>query len=257
MTQITGVSRARARSTDPRARYRGFTLIELLVVIAIIAILAAILFPVFAHAREKARQTSCLNNLKQMGTAIHMYTDDWDGEFPTGHFFDQATSQEVLNPTNWRDAIRAYNKSAELFRCPSDPSDPILNNAQGVTIPGPDGQPQRVPSYLLNGWFSDEVQGTKRDFSDIKQPTGAILVAERDHDATCKLESCDTDDAEPWRPVTQWLPEVAGTRHNGRANYLFVDGHVKALQPEQTFSPLNAPGVWPTRVVTVDLWNTP
>src|SRR5262249_53331200 len=67
--------------TDSR-RPHGFTLIELLVVIAIIAILAAVLFPVFAKAREKARQTSCLNNVKQIATAVHLYVGDWDDTFP-------------------------------------------------------------------------------------------------------------------------------------------------------------------------------
>ena len=65
-----------------RAAYRGFTLIELLVVIAIIAILAAILFPVFAQARNKARQTACLSNLKQLGTGFAMYTQDYDETMP-------------------------------------------------------------------------------------------------------------------------------------------------------------------------------
>jgi prepilin-type N-terminal cleavage/methylation domain-containing protein len=70
-------------------RRNAFTLIELLVVIAIIAILAAILFPVFAHAREKARQTSCLSNAKQLGTATMMYVQDYDETYPKAEFVDQ------------------------------------------------------------------------------------------------------------------------------------------------------------------------
>ena len=86
---------------------KGFTLIELLVVIAIIAILAAILFPVFAKAREKARQTSCLSNLKQMGTATAMYVQDYDETFPSGE--------------NLHDKVYPYLKSEDLFQVGSAP----------------------------------------------------------------------------------------------------------------------------------------
>ena len=90
---------------------RGFTLIELLVVIAIIAILAAILFPVFARAREKARQTSCLNNLKQIGIAVNMYIQDYDGTYPAGFPMGDATCVTgFLNP---------YIKNSQVWLCPS------------------------------------------------------------------------------------------------------------------------------------------
>src|ERR1700693_4560480 len=96
-------------------RVHGFTLIELLVVIAIIAILAAILFPVFARAREKARETSCLNNMKQIGTALSAYLQDWDQTFPWSRFPDKAHpgSPDPLGgldiaagvPYNWKRAL--------------------------------------------------------------------------------------------------------------------------------------------------------
>jgi prepilin-type N-terminal cleavage/methylation domain-containing protein len=131
------------RGTTPR---RGFTLIELLVVIAIIAILAAILFPVFARAREAARKTACLSNMRQLGTATGMYVQDFDGAYPDSRVTWQRTPTDV----NWpgpgyyggehicRYAHRLYNdngndlggigmiynpyiKNAQIFRCPSDP----------------------------------------------------------------------------------------------------------------------------------------
>jgi prepilin-type N-terminal cleavage/methylation domain-containing protein len=97
-------------------RSGGFTLIELLVVIAIIAILAAILFPVFAKARERARQTACNSNLNQIGKAFTMYFDDWDN---TLNPFESFCTWQQPN-CGWPNRLRAYNKTVSLFQCPSD-----------------------------------------------------------------------------------------------------------------------------------------
>jgi prepilin-type N-terminal cleavage/methylation domain-containing protein len=108
---------------------RGFTLIELLVVIAIIAILAAILFPVFAQAREQARKTSCLSNMKQMGIALAMYRQDWDGGGPNGGWpITWSGSFNVHSPQSkyhedWQFTLQPYAKNAKIFRCPSDKID--------------------------------------------------------------------------------------------------------------------------------------
>src|ERR1700738_1075050 len=104
------------RTNTLRRSSHGFTLIELLVVIAIIAILAAILFPVFAQAREKARSISCLSNMKQLGTAVTMYTQDYDETYPIGcpntWWFDL-----------WGNTMQPYVKNVQIFRCPSDPNE--------------------------------------------------------------------------------------------------------------------------------------
>jgi len=112
---------------DRGARKRAFTLIELLVVIAIIAILAAILFPVFAQARDKARQASCLSNGKQMGTALMMYVQDYDETF-----FNQKEWDEIVDVgsgfwgphyntyVRWPFALYPYIKNTQVFKCPSD-----------------------------------------------------------------------------------------------------------------------------------------
>ncbi|HEY3329882.1 MAG TPA: DUF1559 domain-containing protein [Capsulimonadaceae bacterium] len=99
----------------------AFTLIELLVVIAIIAILAAILFPVFATAREKARQTTCLSNLKQIGVGLVQYVQDYDEQFPWGY---GGTGGNAYQNTGWAYSIYPYVKSTALFACPDDVTQP-------------------------------------------------------------------------------------------------------------------------------------
>jgi prepilin-type N-terminal cleavage/methylation domain-containing protein len=114
---------------------RGFTLIELLVVIAIIAILAAILFPVFARAREKARTTSCLSNLKQIGLGLAMYVQDYDETWPTMRSFGDCS---VYGSAPWwclgtyggiASLLNPYVKNNQLFWCPSDTASPSTNPA--------------------------------------------------------------------------------------------------------------------------------
>jgi prepilin-type N-terminal cleavage/methylation domain-containing protein/prepilin-type processing-associated H-X9-DG protein len=103
------------------ASRKGFTLIELLVVIAIIAILAAILFPVFAKARERARMTGCINNLKQMGIAHKMYLEDYDGVFaPNVGYRVLGDKTEGGGRMTWTDFLASYNKALGSYTCPSD-----------------------------------------------------------------------------------------------------------------------------------------
>jgi len=120
----------------------GFTLIELLVVIAIIAILAAILFPVFAQAREKARQTSCLSNLKQLTLGWVMYAQDYDESFPEWKWaenYKASWASGSVSPNNastlWCNAIFPYVKNVQVFACPSD--------ARGLTA-----------QQSFGGWFT-------------------------------------------------------------------------------------------------------
>lgn len=148
-------------------RKTGFTLIELLVVIAIIAILAAILFPVFAQARDKARQTSCLSNTKQMGIAFMMYIQDFDESFPLG-FGMSATAGWLYNyyhaippnwrplassdhrlpcyPVHWANSTQAYIKSYKLGECPTGPESRL-----GISDYDTPVVPWANSSYTFNG----------------------------------------------------------------------------------------------------------
>ena len=115
----------------------AFTLIELLVVIAIIAILAAILFPVFARARENARRSSCQSNLKQIGLGMLQYTQDYD---------EKTTLTDYNNVYSWRDSIYPYIKSEQIFVCPSDSG----NNKYAYKAPGSAGGLSNNGSYVYN-----------------------------------------------------------------------------------------------------------
>lgn len=144
----------------------GFTLIELLVVIAIIAILAAILFPVFARARENARRASCQSNMKQLGLGTLQYTQDYDEKMPSYN----------LGPgLKWMDQIYPYVKSNQLFRCPSD-----SGNGIDYAYPSPDvSWPAAGPwgSYAINDMPGGAMSG--QPLSVVEAPATTIWLAER------------------------------------------------------------------------------
>jgi prepilin-type N-terminal cleavage/methylation domain-containing protein/prepilin-type processing-associated H-X9-DG protein len=112
-----------------RLRTHAFTLIELLVVIAIIAILAAILFPVFAQAREKARETTCLSNARQIGLQVRMYVQDYDDQMPIFYAYNSNPATGQTGHKGVEVLILPYGKSQTLFRCPDDNGGPALADA--------------------------------------------------------------------------------------------------------------------------------
>jgi prepilin-type N-terminal cleavage/methylation domain-containing protein len=113
-------------------RDRGFTLIELLVVIAIISTLAAIIFPVFATAREKARQITCVSNIKQIGTATLLYSDDYDERYPSGRY-DPTVGNALDHGQGWAGAIYEYCRNAGVLKCSDDGTTPTTT-AAGVQL---------------------------------------------------------------------------------------------------------------------------
>jgi len=173
----------------------AFTLIELLVVIAIIAILAAILFPVFAQAREKARQSSCLSNMKQLGTAVMMYAQDHDETYPQAYWYKN-NAGDLNGYVQWSGMIRPYVKSEQVYVCPSDagrglvptnPPDPAYGTTP--TTPALDSQAPRL-SYTVNAALLPR----KRRSVDpanvvalgaVDAPASTILVAEFSNSPSC------------------------------------------------------------------------
>jgi prepilin-type N-terminal cleavage/methylation domain-containing protein/prepilin-type processing-associated H-X9-DG protein len=195
---------------------RGFTLIELLVVIAIIAILAAILFPVFARAREKARQASCLSNLKQFGTALLMYSTDYDECIPPHN--DNAAPYPSYD---WRyDTILyrlyPYVKNKQLYRCPSDTgyTDPSASVA---------GDGKRWWSYGFNTLLG----GNGTPDSYFADPANTIVFLDGEEEDM----GVEDDGDLPYSDVNNL---AAYRRHNDGANYAFADGHAKWFKVKGT-----------------------
>ena len=159
---------------------RGFTLIELLVVIAIIAILAAMLFPVFARARENARRISCLSNLKQIGLGFLQYTQDYDESYP----LTTMTGMAMTPQSSWTTSTQPYLKSVQIFRCPSDAS------ARWDTAVLPPAAPPYTTSYILNAWFSAGKSNNYSNLATVQEPARAIVLSERT-DATTGVPTGD------------------------------------------------------------------
>jgi len=199
-----------------RIRRLGFTLIELLVVIAIIAILAAILFPVFSKAREAGRRTSCLSNMKQMGTGIMMYVQDYDETYMPRR------GGGTLNDGHWGYAIQPYVKNDKLFICPSNGA----SSATTIGTPVPDPGFRLRRSYGINGWILDqELFGLNA--AVVQTPAQNILIAEHtsNHD----------DFAGYWWGQGTYR-DVGFAGHNATWNLMYFDGHAKNKRPTATVS---------------------
>lgn len=232
---------------------QGFTLIELLVVIAIIAILAAILFPVFAQAREQARKTVCLSNMKQVSLGVVMYTQDYDETYPVeretsfpncnydpGYGCQGFGSTTVVDPfgATWRYAVQPYIKNTQLFHCPDDTRN--IGWSEGYlddTIYHCHGN-SNVPndnfhlSYAYNGYEFDNNNGTA--LASLGAPANIIMVLES------RMEYPDLGLWNfPWDLSGVFGKSGAGAfnSHNGIMNWGFADGHVKTLHLAATVAP--------------------
>jgi prepilin-type N-terminal cleavage/methylation domain-containing protein/prepilin-type processing-associated H-X9-DG protein len=204
---------------------KGFTLIELLVVIAIIAILAAILFPVFAKAKEKAKSASCLSNMKQLSLAVLMYQSDYDDRLPHlryypagGYNYSFPSGTGTISCYFWVETVQPYVKNYELNLCPS--RDVVGNRDDGNVYRADEFK----HGYALNAY----IEG--RNGSEINEPAGVILLLET---------SWSCPDLGLWS--TCGVPQS----HNEGSNWTFVDGHAKWLRLSSTLTPIpNGPNLW-------------
>ena len=213
-----------------RHRSKGFTLIELLVVIAIIAILAAILFPVFAQAREKAHAIACMSNMKQIGTSLQLYVQDNDERVFYRANWQYSRSGDTRrtglnlagNPQRWWNLLMPYIKSNNVFSCPSDSGPTPSNDTTGNPI---------IPRSYIAVCSAESLS-----LAQVQDPVETIVVTDkwdRDFSGTAVTDSWiepfagdfGMDPADPRRSMT------AANRHQGMMNCSFFDGHAKALKP--------------------------
>jgi prepilin-type N-terminal cleavage/methylation domain-containing protein/prepilin-type processing-associated H-X9-DG protein len=206
-----------------RAAKKGFTLIELLVVIAIIAILAAILFPAFAKAREAARRASCSSNLKQIGIALMQYTQEYDERYMID--YDSGANR------SYKQSIQPYLKSGQIWACPSNPKNAEVAFAAG------DGYPAITRSYAANpriivpGWAGPNATTTGTSLSFIQSPSQKIIIGESFYEWQMMYDDWSVAGNNGWKDM------FAG--HLGTTNCLFVDGHVKSMRPTAMGTPVN------------------
>ncbi len=209
-----------------RTAPRGFTLIELLVVIAIIAILAAMLFPVFSRAREKARQTSCLSNVKQLSLAILMYAQDYD---------------ETLIPSRqgsggsrliWPAYLRPYVRNEQVFICPS---------ARGRSSYSERWDTRGELSIGLNRDMEDRSTNVAYPLSRFEYPAETILLADSTPGSTDPPEK-----ARGYQVQADHVPNAQsgiGERHNAGTNVGLLDGHAKWYKSSRVWQLNNPAGL--------------
>lgn len=201
---------------------KGFTLIELLVVIAIVAILAAILFPVFAQAKASAKKTACLANTRQIGIALYLYLQDSDEVLPIANYSWPCTGDPSSfsflgggHPVPcWADLVQPYAVSFKLFKCPDDFSGPFIDTTTNTPVPG------EPLSYALNYYFYRRLDGFHGaedggNLGLIANPSAKLFV----------VESASNLSREIVNPATN---RSAGLyRHLNGSNYIYADTHAK------------------------------
>ena len=230
-------------TSTPPSHGRAFTLIELLVVIAIIAILASLLLPALAKAKESAKRITCVNDLRQLGMSVTMFADDHEGLYPQrGGSWDSLAGKPKASAVGatsnyWPLQLQAYYVDTKVLYCPSDVLAP-MNNGKGSAFAALDAK----RSYLFNG-FNDYFKGlpaagSAMPESAIKQTSDTVLFGEKD----------GAESGHWW--MDYWMgddyKELDQTRHNklnksnaGGSNYAFADGSARYLTFGKSLDPVN------------------
>lgn len=237
-------------------RKTGFTLIELLVVIAIIATLAAILFPVFAQAREKARETTCISNMRQVGLGVRMYVQDFDETWPIFHAYNTQPAADVDGHLGIEMEIMPYLKNRDVFRCPNDSGGPVpADNVSTVDYGGCKDLGNKARSYrdcygssyrFTRGAFST-IDGVSRQNNVVCDqsnpscpPSGPVSDAQFQKPAETRILR---DEMLPWFGGDQdkngakygYFPDYYKQWHPRGGSFVFADGHVKFVTSSSVF----------------------
>jgi len=202
-------------------------LIELLVVVAIISILAAILFPVFAQARERARRASCASNLKQIGLAYMQYVQDYDEKLPPAFIgiYNMGTNKGYNEPrNNWYSVMQPYIKSEQVLFCPS-----AINNTYSsyfAMLIGYKNSSKALPPFSAYNYASESKMVS---LASAARPSESIVMFEDSYsDFGAHADPRRQFSSSDWSDLTtyDWKSAYPG-RHQGGHNLLYVDGHVK------------------------------